>query len=179
MDSWSQVPGPRRRRRNFQPNNHRSGEDPLTCGGCSVRPRREVFERDSLGYRDMQCETRASLRHRIVGYPAVLRLHDAFDEMQAQSVSRNIGADSRAAVERFEQVAFIGGVDSRTTVGNAEPYFFRTRIHFCGDFDMRFVTRLTVFQSIAQEILYALHQGRSVCKNGRQFRIDMRREVAL
>src|SRR5437870_12497705 len=157
MDSWSQVPGPRRRRRNFQPNNHRSGEDPLTCGGGSVRPRREVFERDSSGYRDMQCETRASLRRRIVGYPAVLRLHDAFDEMQAQSISRNIRADSRAAVKRFEQVALIGGVDSRTTVGNAEPDFFRTRIHFCGDFDMRFdmrfVTRLTVFQSIAQEIL--------------------------
>src|SRR5438093_1859720 len=107
MDSWSQVPGPRRRRRNFQPNNHRSGEDPLGCGGGSVRPRREVFERDSLGYRDMQSKARAALSYASVGHASVLRLHDAFDEMQTQSVSWNIGFDFRAAVERIEQVALI------------------------------------------------------------------------
>src|SRR5205809_804407 len=102
MDSWSQVPGPRRRRRNFQPNTHRSAEDPLVYGGGLVRPRREVSERYSLGYRDMQGETRASLRRRTVGHTPVLRLHDASNEMQAQSVSRDIGADSCATVERFE-----------------------------------------------------------------------------
>src|SRR5215831_65016 len=102
MDSSSRAPGLRFHRLSFRQHSHRSSEDRSAYDGDLARPRRAVFERDSLRHRNMKCETRAALRPRCVGHTTVLPLHDALDEMEAQTVSRNIRSDAGTAVERFK-----------------------------------------------------------------------------
>ena len=87
---------------------------------------------------------------------ASLRLHDAFDQMQTESISRNIRPDSFTAIEGFEQVTLINRVDSRTVVRNAELDLVGARIFFRGDFTLRFVAGLAVLQGVAQQVLHAL-----------------------
>ena len=90
----------------------------------------------------MKRETGAFILDGIERDPASLRLHNAFDEVQSQSVTWNIRFDPFSTIKRFEQVTLIGNLDTRSAIRDAQPDFVFGGILLTDDIDMQLFSGL-------------------------------------
>src|SRR5437667_3534488 len=102
----------------------------------------------------MKRKTRAASGRRTVSHQPLLRLYDAFNQMQTEAISRNVRTDSFTAIERFEQMTLINRVNAGTVIGNADLNLVGAGIFFRGDFNLRFVIGLAILQSVTEQVLH-------------------------
>src|SRR4030095_272997 len=103
----------------------------------------------------MECERCTAMRRRTKRDATSLCLHDAFDEVESQTVTWHVRSYIPSSIERFEQVTLIRIVNTSSMVRHPQLNFVRLVVFLRGDFNLNLATPFSVLERIAEKILNA------------------------